>query len=504
MSDYLGIDLGTTNSVVSHFNNGQLRRVKFDNQEIIPSAMFFHSADKIYYGNMALRRMHQYPHSGIKLFKRMLYNPQSFKEIIYQNSPHSQPLQLTGKLASTMFLTYLREHSSTQFNVDFRKAVVTVPDNFNTTQVELTKLAAIDAGFHDVIMLKEPIAASIVYGLTSQVDKNILVYDFGGGTFDVSIINIGQQCEVIATGGDSNLGGEDITLDIVQYLCEKIEDDYNLFLLEPSEKFEHNQRILYDAAEKLKISLSEFDEQEVCFSVYASDNNVVTINYNITRQELEDEVLRAINGKATQIVRKVLRDADLLVDDIDIVALAGGSSCIPVLQQGIANALGKSPHTTQSLATVVADGAAIRGGDGQIQKVILENVIHDFGVRIGDATFDALIKVGQRLPAKAVKCYRPTAANQRVINIDIFARESGCLATRTFEDGITFLDNIRFENLPECDDMTKLCLEITFEINKEYYLNKLETKLYDVAGNEICSKNLKCISVNQSGGATCI
>ena len=415
-------------------------------------------------------------------------------------------IEITGKTASAIFLQYLREEASKKLKTDIKKAVITVPANFNQIEVESTKNAGYDAGFEEIRILKEPIAAAMVYGLDSEFDKTILVYDFGGGTFDISIIKVGQDgsMEVISTGGDSKLGGEDITNQIVEYIYEKLEDDYDLsmFSIEESnldkDQYIYNEQKILERAEQLKIALSEFEEQSISLiNIYISKDEQSTISYNFTRSEIENQVLKGINGRVIQILRNSIENSKLKVDDIDVVALAGGTSLIPLFQEGVNMALGKQAKINNGLDKIVSHGAAIMadsiwGEKGLYDKLLLDKTVHDFGVKLHDFTFDKLISYGETLPATAKKKYRPVDKNQKSISIEAYTRNQMSKSIKTFEEnnGIEFLDKITITGLPNNIDSRELVIEIEFNIDKEYTLN-LDTKLFNKNGELLQCETLR-------------
>lgn len=668
MKDYIGIDLGTTNSIVSYINeSGKFESVKIGRNKIVPSAIFFDSKEKLYFGEDALKRMVTNPNCGITMFKRMLRKPSETKIVYYKNVEKSENnenlaekyylidtnilinypsildrlkenekailaytvidelkyrmqdpntkyqaqsaidsifkytemdesgkvelvesdlsvipeglfkeeqtnnnlndnkilsiaiikknegqevtlitddkqlrikakdsgienitseefiisnklvednnlgyVEITGKQASAIFLQYLREEASKKLKCDIKKAVITVPANFNQIEVEATKIAGYDAGFNEIRILKEPIAAAMVYGLDSEVEKKILIYDFGGGTFDISIIKVSQDggMEVIFTDGDPQLGGADITNDIVEYIYEKLEDEYDLsmFSLEESEldknQYDYNRQKILEKAEQLKIALSEFESQNISLiNIYTTKENQTTISFNFTREEIENEILRSINSKVIQIVKNAINDFQLKVDDIDIIALAGGTSLIPLFQDGINKALGKQAKADNGLDTIVSKGAAIMaesiwGEEGIETTIILDKTVHDFGVRVDGFTFDKLIGYGENLPVTATQKYRPENENQKVISIEAFIRNRSSKSNKTFQDGIEFLDKVLITGLPTNRDNRELVVEVNFTLDKEYILN-LDAKVREKNGEILQCETLKTIKASK-------
>lgn len=649
--EYIGIDLGTTNSIVSYMEKGKSKVLKIGKSEIVPSAIFFESKDKQLFGQKALERMITYPECGIRLFKRMLkdytatqkikfrkkneinniikdtylidtnifihcpnildrvcegervilpytvldelrfraedpntkYQAEAARDSIYKyrekensiielreineefipqgcfksariandrndngilsiaieakhngediilltgdnglrtkaiennienknlddflnkhsivNTYNDDFIELTGQKASAIFLQYLREESCKKLKSDIKKAVITVPANFSIVEIEATKDAGIDAGFEEVIIMKEPIAAAIVYGVEEETNKKILVYDFGGGTFDVSIIEVkdNKTMNVLNTEGDSNLGGEDITNKIVELLYDKVYDKYELDMdsLESSclseDEYKYNQMTIRNAAESVKIGLSETTEENITLiNLNIGEEEKGSITTSITRDELEKEVLIDISKKAEKTLNKCLNNINLTKEDIDIIVLAGGTSSIPVFREHISKTFGKSPNFEKNVATIVSNGAAIRaeqiwGGNGVTVYDIYENTEHDFGVKLENFTFDTLIPANTPTPAIANKIYMPAKSGQSGVSIMVLQRDKGCTKFKTFDDGIEVIDEIRIDNLPSDIENTDVKINVKFEISKEGTLS-VSTNLVDRDGNEV-------------------
>ncbi|MBI5982755.1 Hsp70 family protein [Clostridium perfringens] len=629
---YLGIDLGTTNSIVSYYEDSKVKSVKFGKSEIIPSAIFFESKDNFIFGDKALKKMRVYPESGIRVFKRMLTknsengvnkkkikylnkdkkskliakkyvidtnvfinDPEILKkikndeqvilaytvleelsyrgkreetkyqaefaikeiqmkqDIIQLEEPYEDILpegffkedktnnnfndnnilsiamklndddvylltddislqikakecgvkfislkdfkldhevledddfiEISGEKASEIFLSYLKKESEKKLGVKITKAVITVPANFNIIEIEATKRAGENAGFEEIAILKEPVAAGIVYGIEEEIEKNILVYDFGGGTFDVSILKVNNKSiEVIETGGNKKLGGEDITQGLINYIYDKLYDEFdiNMDSLEDSEltkeEFMYNKTTIYDVAEVLKIDLSNSEEENVTLmNIYIAPGEQTTYSFNITKNEFEREVVKEKSIEAMNAITKCMASANLLAKDIDKIILAGGTSMIPLLQEDVKNYFGKGINITKDLATIVSEGAALKaksmwGKDGIDEPIMVyESTNEDFGVEVGNFNFDQIIKANEKLPAKGIKEYVLQSDTNDEIVIRLLTRKKDSKELKVFKDDIEHLDKIIISGLPQEKYGIKVLVE--FNISKEYTLD---------------------------------
>lgn len=658
----IGIDLGTTNSIVSYVENGKVKILKIGRSEITPSAIFFESSQQQIFGEKALKKMMTYPECGIRLFKRMLRNPgeknrveffkkensqlnmdsgksylidtnifvnhpyilsrlrddenvvlaytvidelkyrcsdksteyqakeaidqilkwqkskaerivfeesdirilpeglfeedktnnnnndnkilsialkkkELFEEVVLLtsdkalqikaqscgveyvdlkdfltshtivNSIPNEYIELSGEEASAMFLEYLRKEASQKLKKDIKKAVITVPANFAQVEIEATKRAGLAAGFEEIKTLKEPISAAIVYGLENESNKKILVYDFGGGTFDVSIIEAKGKgdLESLSVGGNSQLGGEDITDGMIQLIYDKLYDEYDLDMdsLEASEltfeQYRYNKNTVYEVAERIKIDLSKSMEESInLININVPNNEQTTYSTAITRDEFENEILKEISSKASKALTSTLSGAGLYADDIDIVVLAGGTASIPMFQKNVEEYFGKEPNFQKDTATVVAQGAALMaemlwkpGGPITLRPTIHDKTVHDFGVGIEKYKFDCLIKSGESLPIVVQKQYMPAKDGQDTVEILIYNRMSGCNNEKTFDDDIEFLDKVTIKGLPNVD-RRNIVITVSFEINEEYILS-VTAEVTDKSGNLIKCENLEII-----------
>lgn len=415
-------------------------------------------------------------------------------------------LRLTGEEATALFLRHLRETASKEIGYVSR-AVITVPANFSNVEIEATKNAGFEAGFTDIQIQKEPVAAAFAYGVEEKVAQKLLVYDFGGGTFDVSIIDIDGKgkMEVLATGGDASLGGEDVTELLVEWIYEKLEDEHDLIMfdLEESEltgaEFKTNQKEIYKQAEKVKKELSEATVADVqLLNIYKKTNEMTSIEIEITRAEF-NRVIRDVVAKASRAMNNAIVNAKLLIEDIDTIILAGGTSSIPAIQESVEKQFGKKPYYTKNTATVISQGAALFassawGAENQErivdEPIVIDNALTSFGVALKNYRYDELIPVHSELPVVATKEYRLTKDYQENLRIDVYTREAGMeQAVRTVDEGIEFLDNIYIQGLPPLKQNDAV-ISVKFDISKEYILH-VTAKVLDNSGKEITSKWLE-------------
>ncbi|QTA90789.1 Hsp70 family protein [Desulfonema magnum] len=404
-----------------------------------------------------------------------------------------ETIGITGEEASALFLRYLKDEASKAIG-PVSNAVITVPANFNNVEIESTKRAAKKAGFEEVTILKEPTAAAIAYGLGVEQDKNILIYDFGGGTFDVSIIKVQTDktltedqtdkiFRVINTGGDANLGGEDLTRELINFIYDELEESLGLdmYRLEDSglssEQYLYNETKIYEEAELSKIRLSQFKRTEISFPVLYTREEQRAWSLTVTRNEFEN-LVRDKTKKTLDALGKTLNGADLNAEDIDIVVLAGGTSLMPFIQERVRRYFGKSPNCEKNTATVIAQGAAIvasskwDNAEGGIQEeiIIYEKTVADFGIELKGHRFDCLIPADTELPAIKEKNYSPVIERQKELRISVYRRSKQYQTeTRIFNDGIDYIDKISISNLPPMNFQDTI--RVSFELNKYDILN---------------------------------
>lgn len=393
--------------------------------------------------------------------------------------------ELTGTEASAMFLNYLKNEAEKNIKEPVSKAVITVPATFNLVEIENTKKAGLSAGFEEIHIEKEPTAAAIAYNIDADMNASTFIYDFGGGTFDVSIIksNGDGKFEVCATAGNSKLGGEDLTGRIEEFVYDFLEDNYDISLYEEDESglstehFAYNKKTIYWAAETCKMELSASENTTITLlDLYISDEEQKSIFIDMTRQEFESIIKPTI----TQTIAEMdngLSKADMIIDDIDNIILAGGSSLIPCLQDQVAKYFGRKPSADKNAATLIAEGAAIIAnalyGDNHLIKMppqIFDTTFEDFGVALEKWNYSCIIPAGTTLPASAEKTYSLVEDEQKQLNIKVLSRSSEAQdAIKAYDQGVEYLDELIMKNLPpmKMDDVDVI---VKFEITKQYEL----------------------------------
>jgi len=418
-----------------------------------------------------------------------------------------EEVKITGEEASSIFLKHLREEAISKIG-NVTNAVITIPANFNNAEVEATKKAGEKAGFEKIKLEKEPTAAAVAYYLEEDKDKVILVYDFGGGTFDISLlkstITDGKTVlEVIDTNGDSKLGGEDFTNKIVDYIKDKLEDEYDLNMesLEKSglsrENFNTNNNEIRRIAEEIKISLSNSEEETIYLNPYITDKEYKNIDFSLKRREYEKMIKNDVRN-TVDILEQLLKKADIDITNIDDLVLAGGTSLTPLIKKELKSFLGKEPNHEKDSSKVISIGAAIiadlewnKDKDKGIQKEIkiLNATVHDFGVSIKDRKFDCLIDAGAPLPIEINKIYSLVEDNQKELKIAIYRRDNFYKTIRIIDDGIEFVDHILIKNLPPMSK-NDAKIDVTFELSKEDILN-VKVKVIDGSGKLVTAEDLK-------------
>lgn len=644
---FVGIDLGTSNSVITYFENNKFEQVKFKNKKIIPSAIFFKSKDELIFGDIALRKGIVNPEFLLKEFKRdlgtqmkytiefdnsnnekdtsnyvidtnifinepLILDTFSKDNIIYlansviselsnhankddiklnaqmalesiekfKNEPNvifsdsnldilpedfvantpnddndnrilsiakelknndiqvslitndnglciksknidieclklddlikelsikenKEIVTITPKDATRKLLEYLKYESEKDLSENITKTVITVPANFNPTQITLVKEAGEEAGFDEVAIQKEPVAVGFAYALDEKDDKTILVYDFGGGTFDASFLRVkNNNIEIIETDGDNKLGGKDITQKLIELIFEKIEDKYEIDMYDQKnsgltkKNFNSNNISIWAEAEKVKIELSDYEKSDFeIANIFINNEEKINIELEITRKEFEQEIAD-IRKKSLDIVKNIINSSNIDISSIDEIVMAGGSSSIPSIRDSIKDTFDKDVRKSIDTSIVISQGAAIEAIrrwadiiDPKIKDKYIDNALKDFGIGIKDYHFDLLIPKGTSLPVMETREYTTQIDNQETISIKVFQRKSTYgNATKTYDDGIEFVDNIEINGIPP-RKVGELTLKVSFELTKDDTLS-LSVELLDINGDIKHQENL--------------
>ena len=404
-------------------------------------------------------------------------------------------MELSGKDGAVYFLRYLRKEITRKLGAVSR-AVITVPMGFSPIQTAEIKEAGIAAGFSEVEVHPEPIAAAVAYGMGQSEDSTILVYDFGGGTFDVCILRReGDSLIPISSDGDPQLGGEDFTQCLVDDIEDKILDEYDLdmFYEEDSglthDDFVKNKLRIWTECDRLKCDLSQQLESDISISLLVGQGRQEEFQCTYSR-EMFDAITAELRAQAKKSLERALMKANLKREDIDAVIMAGGTSSIPVVRQTVERYFGKKAFSDKDPATLIAEGAAVFADlrwnqETTIEKKIrvFDKTMEDFGVSLLNNIFDCIIPSDQTLPVRQSKQYELVKDNQEVLNLMIFVRSKGSHEERTMGNDIEFIGTVHISSIPPCKK-DEVAVEVTFEITKEYVLN-VGVRLLDKDGNEI-------------------
>lgn len=395
-------------------------------------------------------------------------------------------LKLTAKEGAALFLKYLRDEISKKIGY-VNKAVITVPQEFSPIQNNEIKEAGLMAGFTEVELQTEPVAAAVAYGLDRK-NSTILVYDLGGGTFDVTILRITDgNFERLVSGGNDKLGGEDFTQTLIKNFLEKLADgeilpdDAKLDLTDEDasnlthEEFLKNRLKIWDAFEDIKCRLSTSDFEQKTFQLYVEPNEQVEIICKSTRENFE-KLTFDLRGQTRKVLNEILQKAGLLSENIDAVIMAGGSSVIPSISQTVERFFGKKPYADRDPSTLIAEGAALFAALKWSNEIISENEIkifdktmNDLGVSLRGNIFNTIIPVNSPLPTEKTKIYSPVKDNQSELEIKIFVRDEDSTSTRTMDDGIKYIGKVRIGNLPPFKK-DEVDVFVTFKLSEQYEL----------------------------------
>jgi len=499
MSKIIGIDLGTTNSVVAVMEGGQPAVIP--NQEggrTTPSVVGFTKNGERLVGNVAKRQAVTNPENTVYSIKRFMgrrFNEVSeemklvpYKSVSGDNG--DARVEIQGKKysppeVSAMILTNLKEAAEAYLGEKVTKAVITVPAYFNDAQRQATKDAGQIAGLEVMRIINEPTAAALAYGLDKKKDETIAVYDFGGGTFDISILEVGDGVvEVKSTNGDTHLGGDNIDQRIIDWLIQEFKKDIGVDVSKDQMALQR----LKEAAEKAKIELSTLLETEINLPFLTADaSGPKHLNIKLTRARFEqmvDDILQRSVGPCKQ----ALQDAGITPKDIDEVVLVGGSTLIPKVQQIVRDLFGKDPNKSVNPDEVVAIGAAVQGGvlGGEVKDVLLLDVTPlSLGIETLGGVFTKLIDRNTTIPTRKSEVFSTAADSQTSVEIKVYQGE------RAMARDNRLLGVFQLVGIPPAPRGIPQ-IEVTFDIDANGILN--------VTAKDRATNNEQKITITSSSG----
>ncbi len=415
MSKVIGIDLGTTNSAVAYMEGGEAVIIpNAEGNRTTPSVVAFAKDGEVLVGQVAKRQAVTNADRTVSSIKR--YMGTTHKEVI-------EGKEYTPQEISAMILQKLKRDAEEYIGEPVTQAVITVPAYFTDSQRQATKDAGKIAGLEVLRIINEPTAASLAYGLDKGEDHTILVYDLGGGTFDVSVLELGEGVfEVKATSGNNRLGGDDFDQRVIDYLADEFKKENGIDL----RKDRMAMQRLKEAAEKAKIELSSVQSTSINLPfITSNDTGPKHLDMTLTRAKF-NELTSDLVEKTMSPVKQALKDAGTEPKDIDKVILVGGSTRIPAVQEAVKKVLGKEPYKGINPDEVVAMGAAIQAGvlTGEVKDVLLLDVTPlSLGIETLGGVFTKLIERNTTIPTSKSQVFSTAADNQTQVDIHVLQGE---------------------------------------------------------------------------------
>ena len=499
MAHVIGIDLGTTNSCIAAMEGAEpLVIPNLDGFNTTPSIVSF-SGDERLVGNIALRQAIVHPENSIGGIKRLMGQKFLSLESISKRLPYRIEASDNGDAVvrvenrtlsppeiSAFILEYLKNCAESYFGDVVEESVITVPAHFDDHQRQATKDAAKIAGLNVLRVVNEPTAASMAYGLNSTENSVIAVYDIGGGTFDITIMEISEGIlHVLATNGNTYLGGEDFDNRLVDWIRDDVIKEHGLDLLQNSLAL---QRVK-EAVEKAKKDLSFTQSTEINLPfIIKGSQKPIHIRKTVTRDLLE-HLTGDLVKKTFPFIEQALQDSGFKPDAIDTIILAGGQSRMPLIRRSIASFFGKPANTEHNPEEIVARGAAVQAGilQGEMSKliVLLDVTPLSLGIETENDTFETIIERNTTIPTRETKQFTTVEHNQRQVKIHVLQGEDQKASENT---SLADFHLVGIEPAPEGVPQ----IDVTFELDAD--------GIVKVSAKDVATSRQQSVQVKPSSG----